>query len=371
MGLAHLAWGRSLHTIGAPVCAPMIQYVTLHQALPDLGSDAAPPDWLHLVPAGEFRGNDGRGPYRLTDPAAAIAASSKAGKLVLDENHATDLAAPRGESAPARGWIVELQSRDDGIWGRVDWTPPGAQLMRDRAYRGVSPAIQVDAKTGRVLAVLRASLTNAPNLPLTSLHHQQQEPAVDLTKLRTALGLPEAADEAAILAAAETARTAVATHAQQLQRIATAAGVDKPAEAGTDAIVTVLQARGVGNEAKLLTTVTELQAEVTQLRGDQAKARATEVVDGAIRAGKPIPTKLREIYIERHCKDPAGVEQELALMVSLHGGGLTGQPAAEDGDPSEVALQAQQYQADQEARGIYVSTAQAVAHVRSKKGKTA
>ncbi|QRY97257.1 hypothetical protein JT366_08575 [Sphingomonas paucimobilis] len=86
------------------------------------------PEWVHLLPAGPVRTADGRGPYRVNDIHSIVSASMAGGKLVLDECHATDLAAPRGESAPARGWIVELQARADGVWGKVDWTPEGARL---------------------------------------------------------------------------------------------------------------------------------------------------------------------------------------------------------------------------------------------------
>ncbi|MCD9150122.1 phage protease [Pseudophaeobacter sp. MA21411-1] len=30
--------------------------------------------------------------------------------------------APKGLPAPARGWITATQARNDGIWGRVEWT---------------------------------------------------------------------------------------------------------------------------------------------------------------------------------------------------------------------------------------------------------
>lgn len=135
------------------------------------GGAGAAPEWLHLLPAGEARTVDGRGPYRLADPKMMIAASMARGKLVLDENHATDLAAPKGLPAPARGWIVELQQRADGIWGRVDWTDDAKRSQAWRQYRGVSPVIAHN-KDGEVLAIARASLTNTPNLTgLTTLHH--------------------------------------------------------------------------------------------------------------------------------------------------------------------------------------------------------
>ncbi|MFD1787747.1 phage protease [Sphingomonas floccifaciens] len=127
------------------------------------------PQWLHLIPSGAIRTNDGRGPYRLDNPQELIAASLGRGeKLVLDVNHATDLAAPKGGAAPAHGWIVELQSRNDGVWGRVDWVDPSAAMWRH--YRGVSPVI-AHKRDGAITKLLRASLTNLPNFSgLHSLH---------------------------------------------------------------------------------------------------------------------------------------------------------------------------------------------------------
>ena len=74
----------------------------------------------------------------------------------------------------------------DGIWGKVEWTETGTALMADRAYRGISPVMVHDA-TGKVTAILRASLTNRPNLKgLATLHGElDMEP---LAELRTLLG---------------------------------------------------------------------------------------------------------------------------------------------------------------------------------------
>lgn len=135
-----------------------------------LPAASAVPEWVHLLPAGDIRTNDGRGPYRVGNVKGLIAASLAFGKLVLDENHATDLAAPKGEAAPARGWIIDLQQRPDGIWGRVQWTAAGRQIMADQAYRGISPVIQ-HMQDGTITAILRASLTNTPNFAgLVTLH---------------------------------------------------------------------------------------------------------------------------------------------------------------------------------------------------------
>jgi len=108
-------------------------------ARPDEGGA---PEWVHLLPAGAVETVDRRGPYRVTDGEKLIAASfAQSPRLPIDENHATDLAAPKGQPAPARGWITALEARADGIWGKVEWTEAGRQLVEDRAYRGLSPVI--------------------------------------------------------------------------------------------------------------------------------------------------------------------------------------------------------------------------------------
>lgn len=161
--------------------------------------------WIHLLPAGTIRTRDDRGPYKLTDQAAVINASREnAGrlKMPIDYDHALDLARPRGEAAPAAGWIDALQSRADGIWGRVEWTPRAAEQLAHREYRYLSPVIRHTAD-GTVTAILRAALTNVPNFDQLTALASMESTTMDelLAKLRTALGLPETATIDDILAA--------------------------------------------------------------------------------------------------------------------------------------------------------------------------
>lgn len=280
------------------------------------------PDWIHVLPAGTFRGHDGRGPYR-ADPAAVVAAS-KAGlpRMLVDTNHATDLAAPRGEPAPAVGWVTALQAREDGVWAQVDWTEAGRSLIGDRAYRFISPAI-AHRKDGTVLSILRLSLTNEPNLRgLAALHHQEHTVDELLQELRGALGLPDTADRAAVVARAKDNAAAIATHAATVSKIALAAGV--ATEAGADAIVVAIQAARDPAKFVAADQVTALQQQLTTLQTDRAREKAEAAVDGAIKAGKPGIKPLRDHYIARHMADPAAVDRELAAMPSLHSGGLGG-----------------------------------------------
>ncbi|MES2754887.1 MAG: phage protease [Pseudomonadota bacterium] len=299
-----------------------------------IDAGGAVPDWLHLLPLGAVRTNDGRGPYRSpVDAAALMAASLKAagGKLVLDENHATDLAAPKGGSAPARAWIVELQQRADGIWGRAEWTPTGRQLMEAGEYRGISPVI-AHKRDGTITAILRASLTNTPNLQgLTALH--SQETSMDFRKLLIeALGLDAEADDAAIAAAlkarmdakpADPAAVAAAMHSA-LAPLAAAVGL-KP-DAGADAILTSVQSLQQGDQSATITalqsSLSAMAEKVTKMDDDGAKQRATAFVDGAIAAGRIGVKPARDTYIAMHMKEPVQAETIINALPAVRGGAL-------------------------------------------------
>lgn len=306
--------------------------VTLHSALPAAGSGA--PDWVQLVPAGTFSGVDGRGPYHLRDPQAVIAASLHhfGPRLPIDENHAIDLKAPKGEPSPARGWIVELQEREGSIWGRVEWTEEGDRLVTDKAYRGISPCIYRNA-AGDIVAVGRASLVNQPNIrQLATLHHQ--DPNMDLiAQLRAALGLGADASEADVLAAVAANKTVIDTHSVSIKAIATAAGLSDALAA--DGIVAELQSRQSSGDQVIATlrgTVAELQGQLTTLQNDSAKKDATRFVDEAIAAGRVGVVPLRDHYIDQHMKDPARVEKEIGALPILNGRQIR-RPAADPADP--------------------------------------
>lgn len=157
---------------------------------------------VQLLPAGGFSGRDGRGPWRLEDAAAVIEATRRyagAVKMPVDYDHAIDLAAPKGQPAPAAGWLKGLQARADGIFGLVEWTARAAEMIRAKEYRYLSPVFQHD-REGRIKRILRAALTNNPNLELTALAAAEGVPMDLSSELRQLLALPEDADEAAILA---------------------------------------------------------------------------------------------------------------------------------------------------------------------------
>lgn len=301
--------------------------------------DGDVPEWIHLLPAGPVRTVDGRGPYRVGDVAALMAASMAGGKLVLDENHATDRAAPLGQSAPARGWIIDLQQRADGIWGKVQWTAEGRAIVP--GYRGISPAILHD-KSGTISAIVRASLVNVPNLVGLAALHAQENTQMDFRKmLLEVLGLDSDADEAAIAAAiakmkdAPKADAVVATALQSaLAPIAAAAGVP----AGADAAVVLAGVQRLKASASDDATIVALQSELTDMAGKFAshldattRKDATAFVDGAIAAGRVGVKPMRDRYIAMHMADPAGTAALVGALPAITGG------ATLRGDPKDIA----------------------------------
>lgn len=351
---------------------------------PDAGGA---PEWVQLLPAGTFKGRDGRGPYHVGNARALIAASMAAGlgKLPLDENHSTQRAAPEGRGAPALGWIVELAERDDGIWGRLQWTPDGRKLVADGAYRGISPVFTHTA-AGTITLLVSAALTNTPNLTLATLHDTLDAAARDRLDAddfavpgKRALPMPDArhvrlawdmVDRTEGLSDAERAeaRSRILARAKalgvdtggwqaahsntqnqsgenevDLTALRAALGADPTLD---DAGVIAAAAQAVTATAEharatettvtaLQTQVTELTAQVAAMSADARKTRAETFIDGALRAGKPI-VPVRERLIAQHMVDPEGTEALVNGMPSVNAGGAAVTTAvmdAEDGDP--------------------------------------
>jgi phage I-like protein len=330
---------------GMTQAAPPLLKATL--AALDLADAGEVPEWVHLLPAasGKVQTTDNRGPYLVEDAEAIIAASfADQPKLQIDENHAEDLKSGKGEPSPARGWITELQARADGIWGKVEWTGAGRALVADKAYRAMSPVILHD-KAKQVVAILRASLVNRPNLKgLVSLN---QESSMDaMAKMAAALGLAEGASEDDILAAIKALKKPDGEAAMQsaLADIGVAFGL--AADAKPEAIVAAAKV-AKGGQAELValqSQVSTLTTQLTALQGAEKRKSAETFIDKAIadrRAG--INATNREDMIALHMSDAATAEKLVNGMPMLTATGtVTTPPPEQDG---KVTLNAAQREA--------------------------
>lgn len=236
------------------------------------GPAGAAPEWVQLLPAGQFSGRDGAGPYSLDDPAAVIAATLAAAAgadLPIDYDHQILWSKDNGQPAPAAAWMKEFQVRADGIFARVDWTPAAAARVAAREYRYLSPVFWHD-DTGRIIRVEHAALTNTPNLEMQALASRlhsnggEMDPK-QLAALLVALGLP-----------ANTTVEQLVAHAKSLADIAKESG---------QTLAAMAKRLGLPEDSKVLII-------------DQALASCLEAVDQTAQAlGLSGPTKPTQLAI--------------------------------------------------------------------------
>jgi phage I-like protein len=258
--------------------------------LPGLGAGVAlnfegdaPPEWVQLVPAGEkVTGNDGRA-FINRDPQAVVAAFSARGlDLPVDINHAEFLRAPKGEEAPAAGWIKQLELREGAIWGRVEWTPSGAAALNAKSYRYISPALIHD-KAGTILSIAGAGLVNRPNFAMPALNSERSS----MKNLLAKLGLAETATENEAIAAVDTLQTSL--NAAKNGQVSLAHYVPR---ADYDLALN-----------RATTAETALETHLSAARA----AKVSALIDGALKAGKIAPAT-KDFYVGL-CKNDDGVKQ--------------------------------------------------------------
>lgn len=290
------------------------------------------PEWVHLLPSGTEGGKvltaDQRGPYIMGDPEAIMAASfADSDALEVDINHATYIAAPKGERSDAVGWVKEMRSDAAGIWGRVEWTPEGQKLVADKAYRKISPVVQHDLQK-RILRIANVSLVNRPNLRgLTALNMEQSMTLQ--ARLALKLGLAADATEDQLIAAIPDSIPALQA---AMTEIGLALGVQGDS---VDLITAAAKTKATAQPAELLAMQAELVSLGTELDSLKAagKRKAAETaVDAAIVAARVGIKPQRDRFIAMHMADPAGTEALIAGLPALGAGGQILPPANPPGE---------------------------------------
>lgn len=248
---------------------------------------------IQLLPAGEFRAADGRpkdaGAWRIDAKlAAAIIADvdARANRLVLDYEHQTLLSADNGQPAPAAGWFKKLEWRDgDGLYAvDVQWTERAAAMIAAGEYLYLSPVFTYDKKTGAVLRLINAALTNNPALDgmdavaaraaaqfAADNTQTNQEDTPMKTALALLLGLSKDATEEDVMSRVTALRDAGAAH---------------------DAQITALKSQSP-DPAKFvpIDTMQSLQTQVADLTAKLNGKEVDDAVGAALAAGKLLPAQ--------------------------------------------------------------------------------
>ena len=125
--------------------------------------------------------------------------------LVVDYEHQT----LKGVEAPAAGWVKELKLEGGFIKAVVEWTGRGAEYLKNKEYRYLSPVVNVRKSDNKATGLHSLALTNTPAIEhMTAIvnsdnfegGHTNMEIIKKLAKL---LGLPEDATEEQFEAALE------------------------------------------------------------------------------------------------------------------------------------------------------------------------
>lgn len=258
------------------------------------------PEWCMLFPAsdvdGEIKARDGR-KFRMVSAERFCADyNAESHEVPFDIEHATEILAPMGQPAPAVGWVVALEARDGAVWGRVEWTTDGAELIESKKYRYVSPAFRIDRETAKILTLTSAGLTNRPALKMPALTHEQNGDNMhpELLKL---LGLEEKSTKEQVLAAAEVMK-AKADKAEKVETELASERAKAPAlkdfvpRADYDAA---------------LARVSAFEKKIEEDKQLAHKAAVDAEIEAAMKAGKIAPAT-KDFYVKT-CSTAEGLEQ--------------------------------------------------------------
>lgn len=281
---------------------------------------------IQLTPDGEFSARDGRPAtcktWKMdTQIAKKVIAklSKRKSKIVIDFEHKTIINKETGEQAHASGWFYGynvVYRPGLGLFAtKVEWTKDAARLIADKKYLYISPVLIYDARTGEVLDIYNAALTNDPALDgmnevevaatsnfFTQLTHYGDNtmPEEILALLRKILGLPETATEADILAALQQIEKNVADEEEstlsnllnkQTQNIAKLTSQVTAQTTAIEALKAKKDGDGEVDPTKYvpIEAVTALTAEVTALKKGITGDKVTALVQDALTTGKLLP----------------------------------------------------------------------------------
>lgn len=259
------------------------------------------PEWVQLIPAGVVKGRDGRTwnnsrPELIVSNFAALAR-----ELPVDVEHSSEHKAPKGEPAPAVGWIKELSDRNGEIWGRADWNAAGKSLIGDRAYRYLSPVIIYKQDSGVIVGMTSVALTNQPNFVLPALNREQggdpiNKEEVMLKALLAALALPETVGEAEALAKIHSLKTELATAANRAENPSLEKFVPR---ADFDAV---------------LARATNAETAINTVKKEQLESSIGTAIDAALKDGKITPATAD--YHRAQCRQDGGLERFTAYCAA-------------------------------------------------------
>lgn len=304
---------------------------------------------IQLFPLGAFAARDGRPgnikgvtakAWRLTEADARALIKrwgQQQSRTVVDYEHQTHLSETNGQPAPAAGWIVGLELTPAGLFAPVEWTDRAREAIRAKEYQYISPVFTYDKATGAVLELVSVALTNHPALDgmqpaqaKTDLGGPTNMEKI-LALLRTLLGLPDTADEAACTAALgklpqENLPALLKGKDDALTAAQTALAAAKAAPPDTAQYVSMATFTTVQSEAA------QLRAKVAELEGAKQVAALSADIDAALKDGR-LAASAKEWALGMAKTNPDNLRAFLKATPPI--AALKGQQTAATGQPGD------------------------------------
>lgn len=270
---------------------------------------------IQLFPGVPFRANDGR-PENLSAWVinAAVAQTliaqfaKRANPMVLDYEHQTYLSADNGQPAMAAGWIDALRWVEPaegvagGLFAAVRWTERAASHIAAEEYKFISPVFTHDPKTGAVLRLLNAALTNNPAIDdmqavsarltanLLTTERTIMEMDELLENLRYWLNLPALSTPEEVVAELNKAIALIKADAGEAAAVAaTAGGVAGLLVQRRNELVLARAAKPNPAEYVPVATFDAVKSELVTLRATQLEGEVEGVLQAALTANRIQP----------------------------------------------------------------------------------
>lgn len=251
---------------------------------------------VRLVPIGAVSGRDGRqwindNPEQVVHQTQAL---NKGVDIVVDVEHASEHKAPKGDPAPAVGWIkpTSLQIEDGHITGEIIWNESDNPVAR-REYRYLSPVFLFDKETNAIIALKSVGLTNNPNLIMGALNQQSPESSdMTLKEILQALGLAEDAQATDAIAAINQLKDDK-TRAQTALNAAQTPSLDQYVP------------RADYNTA--LNRAETAEQKLIQIEQQKQQEKIDTAINAALEAGKISPASVE--YHKAACQQEGGLER--------------------------------------------------------------
>lgn len=277
---------------------------------------------IQLTPDGQFNARDGR-PVSCkcwvmneTIAQRVIASLSKRkNKIAIDYEHQTLKTEINGQPADAAGWFLGanvVYRAGEGLFAtKIEWTAEARSRIQDKKYLYISPVIIYDSKSGEILDIYNAALTNDPAIDgmnevtlaaasntiiqnLTNTGDESMDEKIRLLLIKL-LGLDADATDEQILAALEqiesetssdAASSLITLLADKNKQIADLTGE-------TGALKTSVAALKTANSGAGSKVIAELSAELNKLKLQISTEKKAQLIDGALSCGKLVPAQTK------------------------------------------------------------------------------